>query len=185
MPISAAQVDEGDLHAPWFVSYSSFDASLRHTSTFTSVHELGVALSLHGHVDDLALTDPRLARGLDAARSRARGDFNAWSGGTGALPEPLRAQVDEHLSASTLQTWASCPASHLYGAVLGVRDLEDCGGDDTIDAREKGTFFTASSRSSFAAIWVPSMHQASHPKQPGARTTSPRPQLFWQRTQPP
>lgn len=141
MPISAAQVDEGDLHAPWFVSYSSFDASLRHTSTFTSVHELGVALSLHGHVDDLALTDPRLARGLEAARSRARGDFNAWSGGTGALPEPLRAQVDEHLSASTLQTWASCPASHLYGAVLGVRDLEDCGGDDTIDAREKGTLF--------------------------------------------
>lgn len=138
-PISAGQIDEGDLQAPWVISYPSFDASLRHTGTFTSSHELDVALSLHGRVDDLALSDPRLARGLDAAQSRARGGFTAWSGSTGALPEPLRAQVDAHLSASTLQTWASCPASHLYGAVLGVRSREDRGGDDTIDAREKGT----------------------------------------------
>jgi ATP-dependent helicase/nuclease subunit B len=137
-PISAAQVDEGDLQAPWFSFYPSFDASLRHASTNTSLHELDVALSLHGRVDELALTDARLTRGLTAARSRAQGDFNCWSGNTGALPEPLRSRVDAHLSASTLQTWASCPTSHLYGAVLGVRDLEDRAGDDTIDAREKG-----------------------------------------------
>lgn len=138
-PISAAQVDEGTIAAPWFTSYPSFDASLRHASTFASSHELDVALSLHCRVDELALTDSRLARGLQAARSRARGDFDPWSGNTGALPEPLRAQVDAHLSASTLQTWASCPTSHLYGAVLGIRDLEDRAGEDTIDARDKGS----------------------------------------------
>jgi ATP-dependent helicase/nuclease subunit B len=139
--ISAAEVDKGDIQAAWFTSYPSFDASLREASTFASSHELDVAMSLHDRVDELALTDTRLSRGLDAARSRARGDFNAWTGSTGALPEPLRSTVDAHLSATTLQTWASCPTKHLYGEVLGVRDLEDRGGEDTIDAREKGTLF--------------------------------------------
>ena len=138
-PISAAQVDEGEVVAPWFTSYPSFDASLRHATTFASSHELDVAWSLHGRVDELAVTDGRLARGLEAARARARGDFDEWSGKTGALPEPIRSQVDAHLSASTLQTWASCPTSHLYGEVLGIRDLEDRAGEDTIDARDKGT----------------------------------------------
>ncbi len=139
--ISAAEVDKGDIQASWFTSYPSFDAALREASTFASSHELDVALSLHDRVDDLALTDPRLARGLDAARSRARGDFNAWTGSTGVLPEPLMSTVNSHLSATTLQNWASCPSRHLYGEVLGVRDLEDRGGEDTIDAREKGTLF--------------------------------------------
>jgi ATP-dependent helicase/nuclease subunit B len=138
-PITTAQVDEGDLQAPWFNSYPSFNASLSQATSYASSHELDVAVSLQGHVDDLALTDTRLARGLAAARSRARGDFNAWSGNTGLLPPPLRSSVDAHLSPSTLQIWASCPASHLFGKVLGVRDLEDRGGEDTIDPREKGT----------------------------------------------
>ncbi len=139
--ISAAEVDKGDIQASWFTSYPSFDASLREASTFASSHELDVAFSLHDRVNELAHTDTRLSRGLDAARSRARGEFNAWTGSTGALPEPLRSTVDSHLSATTLQTWASCPSKHLYGQVLGVRDLEDRGGEDTIDAREKGTLF--------------------------------------------
>lgn len=138
-PITAARVDEGDVEAPWFAFYPSFDASLRSASAFVSTHELDVAYSLHGRVDELALTDTRLGRGLDAARSRARGDFNEWSGSTGALPELLRTRVDERLSATNLQAWAICPTSHLYGYVLGIRDLEDRGGEDTIDAREKGT----------------------------------------------
>jgi len=139
--ISAAEVDKGDIQASWFTSYPSFDTALRQASTFASSHELDVALSLHDRVDELALTDTRLSRGLDAARSRAGGDFNAWTGSTGALPEPLMSTVNSHLSATTLQTWASCPSRHLYGEVLGVRDLEDRGGEDTIDAREKGTLF--------------------------------------------
>ena len=137
-PISAAQVDQGEVQAPWFTSCPSFDAWLRHATTFVSSHELDVAWSLHGRVDELAATDPRLTRGLEAARARGRGDFDCWSGHTGALPERVRSQVDAHLSASALQTWASCPTSHLYGAVLGIRDLEDRAGEDTIDARDKG-----------------------------------------------
>ena len=89
----------------------------------------------------LAPPDPGRGLGLAAARSCYRGDFNAWTGSTGVLPEPLMSTVNAHLSATTLQNWASCPSRHLYGEVLGVRDLEDRGGEDTIDAREKGTLF--------------------------------------------
>ncbi len=138
-PISAAQVDAGDIDAPWFTFYASFDAALRQADTFASAQELDIVYALHGSVDDLAADDARLKRGLDAARSRALGEFNEWAGNTGTLPEVLRSQVDAHLSATALQTWATCPASHLYGKVLGVRDLEDRARDDTIDARRKGT----------------------------------------------
>jgi ATP-dependent helicase/nuclease subunit B len=142
-PISAAQVDAGDVDAPWFTFYPSFDASLRQADTFSSSNELDVAYSLHGRVDELAADDARLARGLQAARSRATGDFDEWSGNTGALPGQLRSQVDAHLSATALERWATCPTSHLYGRVLGVRDLEDRAGEDTIDARGKGTLVHA------------------------------------------
>ncbi len=140
-PITSARVDTGGLHVPWLTSYPSFEAALRRAGTFTSRHELDVALTLQGRVDELAVTDVRLARGLQAARSRGAGSFDAWSGRTGALPGPLRADVDAHLSATGLQQWATCPASHLFGVVLGVRGLEDRGGADTVDARDKGTLF--------------------------------------------
>jgi ATP-dependent helicase/nuclease subunit B len=137
--VSAAAIDEGAIQAPWFAFYPSFDASARRATTFGSTHELDVALSLEGHVDALAAADGRFARGLAAARARAAGSFGDWSGRTGPLPSPLREKVDAHLSASTLQQWATCPASHLFGEVLGFRDLEDRAGEDTIDARDKGT----------------------------------------------
>lgn len=38
-----------------------------------------------------------------------------------------------------MERYATCPASHFYGYVLSVRDLEDRGGADTIDARDRGT----------------------------------------------
>lgn len=137
-PVTGAQVDKGKLKAAWFHSCASFEQSLLSATTYVSAHELDVAVALHGEVDRLARTDLRLARGLNAARSRGVGAFDAWSGRTGELPASVRADVDAHLSASTLQTWATCPASHLFGAMLGVRELEDRAGEDTIDARDKG-----------------------------------------------
>lgn len=138
-PVSAAQVDEASLNAPWFASYASFESSMRAASIFTSVHELDVAMTLQGGVDELALFDARLHRGLEAARARAAETFDKWSGSVGELPDTVRNDVDQHLSASSLQTWATCPASHFFGATLGVRDLEDRARGDTIDARDKGT----------------------------------------------
>lgn len=141
--VSASEVDKGEVKGDWFVSYDSFDASLRHADVFASVHELDAAVAQRGHVDLLTAHDPRLERGLAAARSRASGSFDEWTGRTGALPAVLRERVDAGLSATNLETWANCPASHLYAKVLGVRPLEDRGAADTVDARDKGTLVHA------------------------------------------
>lgn len=138
-PVGASDVEDNRIHAAWFAFHASFEASLLTAGTLASGQELDVTLAMGGAVDELARGDARLARGLAAARSRSRGDFDLWSGRTGELPTQVREQVDKRLSATTLQAWATCPANHLFGQVLGIRDLEDRGSDDTIDPRDKGT----------------------------------------------
>ncbi|MGQ0466157.1 MAG: PD-(D/E)XK nuclease family protein [Sporichthyaceae bacterium] len=141
--VSAKTVDDAELTAPWFVSHASFESATLGTTVHAHLHELDVARALSGGVAALAAHDPRLARGLEAAGARTRGDFSEWTGAVGPLPADLRARVDAGLSATNLQKWAACPASHLYEKVLGVRDLEDPGAADTIDAAERGSFVHA------------------------------------------
>lgn len=123
---------------PWLSRVPSFVAASREAVVHASVHELDVSMALGGHVDALATADPRLARGLAAARARGAGTVGPWTGTTGPLPPSLREDVDGHLSASSLQQWATCPASHYFQHVLGVRHLEDRAAEDVIDARDKG-----------------------------------------------
>ncbi|MGH3450531.1 MAG: PD-(D/E)XK nuclease family protein [Haloechinothrix sp.] len=134
-----AYLDPALTAAPWLTSIASFDHSLRCASILASEHELDVTVSMRGGVDELASDDHRFQRGLAAARARGSGQFGPWTGHVGPLPTALRADVDGHLSASTLQAWATCPASYLFGQVLGVRELEDRAGEDTIDPRDKGS----------------------------------------------
>ncbi len=125
--------------APWREAHDSFVAALLHAPVLASPHELDVALSLTPRVSEVEQADPRFARGLAAARARRDGVFGEWTGQTGQLPESLAARVDDRLSATSLQVWATCPAQHLYGRVLGFRALEDRGNDDRIDGRERGS----------------------------------------------
>lgn len=135
--VSAADVDAAKVAADWFDSQDSFEASLRRATGYTGLHELDVLHALSGEVDGLAAEDSCLARGLAAARARGHGEFSEWTGATGPLPETLRQRLN--MSATTLENWATCPTSHLYARVLGIRDLEDQGGSDTIDPRNRGT----------------------------------------------
>ena len=135
--VGAGEIDT--LDRPWLTAYPSFFASLEQATTFTSVHELDVHRAMRGRLDDLAADDPRLQRGVAASRARSKGEFGPWTGLAGPLPQALRERVDAGMSATSLQDWATCPTSHFFGRVLGVRDLEDRAGGDNIDAREKGT----------------------------------------------
>lgn len=184
-PINSAQVDGGRVDAPWFAAYESFDASLRHATTFASAHELDVAFALHGRVDDLAATDPRLARGLQAARSRARGEFDEWSGNTGVLREQLRSSVDTHLSASTLQTWATCPTSHLYRKFSASETWKTAPVRTPSTPGTRGSWSTVSSRSCSPAISARWTHQASIRRPPGPKPIWRRPLRFSRPTPPP
>ncbi|MEP7016751.1 MAG: PD-(D/E)XK nuclease family protein [Actinomycetota bacterium] len=135
--VGASEIDT--LDRPWLTAYPSFVASLEDATTFASLHELDVSLALHGDLGVLAACDPRLQRGIAANKARAMGEFGPWTGLAGTLPPALRERVDAGMSATSLQDWATCPRSHFFGRVLGVRDLEDRAGGDNIDARDKGT----------------------------------------------
>jgi ATP-dependent helicase/nuclease subunit B len=135
--VGASQVDA--LERPWLTAYPSFVASLDQASTLASAHELDVSLAMRGHLDALAAGDSRLARGVEATRARAMGEFGPWTGLAGPLPDGLRERVDRGMSATSLQDWATCPTSHFFRRVLGIRALEDRASGDNIDARDKGT----------------------------------------------
>ena len=135
--VGAGEIDT--LDRPWLRAYPSFVASLGRATTFTSAHELDVSRAMRGDLDALAADDPRLQRGVEANRARAKGDFGPWTGRAGPLPAALRERVDGGMSATSLQDWATCPTSHFFGRVLGIRDLEDRASGDNIDARDKGT----------------------------------------------
>jgi ATP-dependent helicase/nuclease subunit B len=136
--VGASTVDA--LDRPWLTAYPSFVAALQRATTLASAHELDVSLAMNGGLDALAANDPRLGRGVAANRARAMGEFGPWTGQTGPLLEgELRERVDRGMSATSLQAWATCPASHFFGRVLGIRDLEDRASGDNIDPRDKGT----------------------------------------------
>lgn len=135
--VGAGEVDTFD--RPWLTAYASFVASLEHATTFASLHELDVSLAMHGDLGVLATGDPRLQRGIEANRARALGKFGPWTGLAGPLPDGVCERVDAHMSATSLQDWATCPISHFFGRVLGIHELEDRASADSIDAREKGT----------------------------------------------
>jgi len=136
--VGASTVDE--LDRPWLTAYPSFMDSLTKATTFASANELEVSMAMHCSLDALAADDPRLLRGLEASQARAMGEFGPWTGQTGPLPEgELREGVNRSLSATSLQEWATCPASHFFKRVLGIRDLEDRASADNIDPRDKGT----------------------------------------------
>lgn len=140
--VGASKVDE--LDRPWLTAYPSFVDSLDRATTFVSAHELDVSLAIRGGLDALAADDPRLFRGLEATQARAAGQFGPWTGQTGPLPQgELWERVNRGLSATSLQEWATCPASHFFKRVLGIRDLEDRASADNIDPRDKGTLVHA------------------------------------------
>jgi len=135
--VGASQVDA--LVRPWLTAYPSFVDSLERATAFETVHELDVSLAMRSGLDVLATQDPRLQRGIAANRARAKGEFGPWTGSAGPLPAGLRERVEGGMSATSLQNWATCPASHFFSRVLGIRDLEDRASADSIDARDKGT----------------------------------------------
>jgi ATP-dependent helicase/nuclease subunit B len=142
---SVASRDLPSLKQTWFVRHDSFEQALRGSASLASVTELGIQLALEGRSDVLADEDPHYARSRAAVRSRTEGGsrtesgFDEWTGHVDALRDEVRRRVDTGLSASSLQTFATCPRSFWLDRVLGVMELEDPGEDDVMDARRKGT----------------------------------------------
>ena len=64
-------------------------------------------------------------------------EFTEWDGNVGAHDSSTIA--DTRLSATALQTWASCPARYFFKQVLRVREHDDVGDVDELEARHRGS----------------------------------------------
>ena len=87
--------------------------------------------------DPLIASRPRLARGVAALVARAGDEFSEWNGDVG--PHPQLEVGGKLLSATALETWASCPARYLFRNVLGIREHDDISEVDELEARHRGT----------------------------------------------
>ena len=125
--------------ASWFTNLYSFEQGLRDCITPGSASEVDIQLALSNRGDLIAADDTRYARGREAMRARVAGDFNEWTGHVVGLTEAVRAQVDRRLSASSLQTYATCPRRFWLDRALGVHDLEDPGDEEILDRRTRGS----------------------------------------------
>ncbi len=72
---------------------------------------------------------PRSSRGGD--------EFSEWNGDVG--PHPELEVGGKLLSATSLETWASCPARYFFRNVLGVREQDDVAEVEELEARHRGT----------------------------------------------
>lgn len=137
VPVSSRELR--NLKEHWLVKHDSFVQSLCGSTTVLSATELGLQVALQGGNGIMADRDPRFARSRAAVRSRIEGAFDEWTGHVDELPEEVRLRVDAGSSATSLQTFATCPRSFWLKKVLSVQDLEDPGEDDVIDARTRGS----------------------------------------------
>jgi hypothetical protein len=136
-PVKSAAIS--GMHADWLSQHDSFEASLRNATTALSSCEFDIGIAMGADPAPLADADPRYARARDAVLARRDGAFDAWTGQIGPLPESLADRIEAATSATSLETWATCPRRFWLDRMLKVRDLDDPGDGDTIEPRDKGT----------------------------------------------
>ena len=127
---------------PWFDNIASFADGLARTPVFSSAQELRLAAIARGDLSSSMLTgDASLVTALDVIDQRASREFNRFDGNLAAavadLPELHR------VSATQLQTWATCPRAYLFQYLLGVKHIEEPERQLSIDALDRGTLFHA------------------------------------------
>ena len=141
--------------APWLAevrrepdeTVDSFDAEVdRPIRPPASLHERDLRALRHvppaalaGH--PLVEANQTLARGFAAVAARLSDEFTEWEGRVGDNDE--LAIGDLVLSATSLETWASCPARYFFKQVLQVREQDDLEDVDELEARHRGSLVHA------------------------------------------
>jgi RecB family exonuclease len=122
--------------APESFAASVLDPSL--PAGTESEHDVRAVLG-GADTDAVAGINPTLARGLDAARARLDGVFGPWTGGlTRPLADDVRARLEEKLSATALERYATCGFQFLLRHVLGIHVVDEPD-ESKADSRERGT----------------------------------------------
>jgi RecB family exonuclease len=126
----------------WFENVASFADGLARTTVFTTDQELRLAAVARGEINSPLLTaDATLAGALGVIDHTASHAFTRFDGNlTSAAADLIGLQ---RVSATQLQTWASCPRAYLFNYLFGVEHIEEPERQLSIDALDRGTLFHA------------------------------------------
>ena len=140
-PLYSSDMDT--LGPPVVEVVASFAAGIADAPVHAAAWERDVAaLARHvaagGDVADHPLADRHLGRGLRCHRAREGSAFTAWDGNVSgvAVPSPT---TGTPLSASRLETWASCPFRYFLAHVLRLSERDDPEDLVEIDPAERGS----------------------------------------------
>ena len=129
-------------NAPWFDNIASFADGLTRTAVFTSEQELRLAAIARGDLSSPLLTDdPSLAAAQAVIDQRASHDFTRFEGNLSSVTADIAAL--QRVSATQLQTWATCPRAYLFKYLLGVEHVEEPERQLSINTLDRGTLFHA------------------------------------------
>ncbi len=146
--LSSTTVHSSDfarLEEPVVREIASFTHGLASATTHASPAERDLAVLLEHHTAGAdPVTHPLgtgdLGRGLHATRARRSPAFTEWDGNLSGQPVPSPAS-GLPLSASGLQTWATCGYRYFLSYALGLSARNDPETVTSIDAAERGTLF--------------------------------------------
>jgi ATP-dependent helicase/nuclease subunit B len=117
----------GELGPPVVDVVGSHATGIRTAATYASLADRDLAvLSRHVHDGGAAGTHPiatLLARGLDLQAARRSPAFTEWDGNLTGQPIPSTAE--RSISATRLETWASCGFRYFLANVLGLSDRDE------------------------------------------------------------
>jgi hypothetical protein len=140
---SEALLDPTRSDRPWLHHVASFDAGLRSVDFPASDLEYRLRALLasvparRGSDEGLSTEDPVLAAGSTAIAARRSRRFTRFDGNAGGAPVPSPA---EHtVSATRLESWATCPFAYLLQNVLGLEEVENPEEELTITALDRGS----------------------------------------------
>ena len=126
--------------ASWFDNIASFADGLAHTTVFTTDQDLRLAAVARGELRSPVLTgDNTLNTALDVIRQRASRDFTRFDGNLTSAATDLPGL--QRVSATQLQTWATCPRGYLFKYLFGVEHIEEPERQLSINVLDRGTLF--------------------------------------------
>lgn len=135
--IRSAELIDQHSHEPWFDLIDSFAGGLARSRVLATEQELRLAAIARGHTNHSALQeDPVLRSALVAVRARASDSFTRFDGNLSSVAAEIR--QPSAVSATQLQTWATCPRNYFFGYILGVEPVQEPERRLSIDALDRG-----------------------------------------------
>lgn len=135
--IRSPQLVEHRSHEPWFELIDSFAGGLAESRSLATEQELRLAAIARGLATHSVLQEDAVLRSaLVVVHARASSAFTRFDGHLASVAAEIGRPVV--VSATQLQTWATCPRNYFFGYLLGVEPVQEPERRLAIDALDRG-----------------------------------------------